>query len=135
MTKISCENSCQNIPENKDDNLIGQEIKQRMENGPCTFLIEREIVRKYNISSWELNDGDGANCHEYDLNVGHYAPLPQYIYVNSCGCGSIFDNTSHTLINTIHLKVKNGGLRIISVPVSCKYKSLPKTEKGWCSDS
>ena len=120
--------------EYNDDHFIIQAIKQRKENGPCTFLIPGEIVKKYKISSWELNDGkDDPKCHEYNLNFGHGAPHHQYIHLKPSRCGSICDNTSHTLNNTIHLKVKyhSGPLlkpfhldelneRSISFPISCK---------------
>ena len=44
------------------------EIKQMMENSPCIFLIEHEIVRKYNISSWVLNDKNGGpECSGYNM--------------------------------------------------------------------
>ena len=93
--------------EYNDDHFIIQAIKQRKENGPCTFLIPGEIVKKYKISSWELNDGkDDPKCHEYNLNFGHGAPHHQYIHLKPSRCGSICDNTRHTVNNTIHLKVK-----------------------------
>ena len=55
---------------------------------------------------------------EYDLNVGHNAPLPQYIYVEPYSSGSICD--IRIVNNTIHLKVKNDELyeRSISVAIS-----------------
>ena len=65
-TKESNAENQTNIEYN-DDHFIIQAIKQRKENGPCTFLIPQEIVRKYNISSWVLNDETGGDrCHEYN---------------------------------------------------------------------
>ena len=133
MTKFSSSNNSflQNKGDN-DDLLLVQEIKRQKENGPCTFLIERHIVIKYHISSWALYDADdGPECSEYDLNVGHNAPLPQYIHVEPWRCGSICDKTSRTLNNTIHLKIKTHELyeKSISVPISCKYISLPSQEE------
>ena len=112
-----------------DDHFIIQAIKRRIENGPCIFLIQREIVKEYNISSWVLNDGeDGPTCHEYNLNFGHGAPHHQYIHLKPSRCGSICDN--NTLKNTIHLKVKYDEFneRSISFPISCKTRG--KTEDG-----
>ena len=120
--------------------LTPEEFLKPKENGPCTFLIPGEIVKKYKISSWELNDGkDDPKCHEYNLNFGHGAPHHQYIHLKHSRCGSICDNTSHTLNNTIHLKVKyhSGPLlkpfhlnelneRRISFPISCKTRSVNK---------
>ena len=116
--------------EYNDDHFIIQAIKQRKGNGPCTFLIPGEIVKKYKISSWELNDGkDDPKCHEYNLNFGHDAPHHQYIHLKPSRCGSICDN--NTLKNTIHLKVKYDEFyeRSISFPISCKYISLPSQEE------
>ena len=104
-----------------DDHFIFQAIKRRIKNGPCIFLIPREILKEYNISSWVLNDGeDGPTCHEYNLNFGHGAPHHQYIHLKPSRCGSICDN--NTLKNTIHLKVKYDKFneRSISFPISCK---------------
>ena len=115
--------------EYNDDHFIIQAIKQRKENGPCTFLIPGEIVKKYKISSWELNDGkDDPKCHEYNLNFGHDAPHHQYIHLKPSNCGSICDN--NTLKNTIHLKVKYDKFneRSISFPISCKTRG--KTKDG-----
>ena len=116
-----------------DDHFIIQAIKRRIENGPCIFLIPREIVKEYNISSWVLNDGeDGPTCHEYNLNFGHGAPHHQYIHLKPSRCGSICDN--NTLKNTIHLKVKYDEFyeRSISFPISCKYRSVGKDDTSWC---
>ena len=106
-----------------DDYFLIQAIKQsrKDENGPCTFIISPEIVKKYNISSWVLNDGaDGPTCHEYNLDFEHGAPHHQYIHLKPSRCGSICDN--NTLKNTIHLKVKYDKFneRSISFPISCK---------------
>ena len=133
-----------------DDYFLIQAIKQsRKENDPCTFIISHEIVKKYNISSWVLNDNNnpdpgshnesGPECHEYNLNIGHNAPHHQYIFVDHLRCGSICDETNLTLNNTIHLKVKyhSGPLlkpfhlnelneRRISFPISCKTRSVNK---------
>ena len=119
-----------------DDHFIIQAIKRRIENGPCIFLIPREIVKEYNISSWVLNNGaDGPTCHEYNLNFGDGAPHHQYIYLKPSRCGSICDNTSRTLNNTIHLKIKYDEFneRSISFPISCKYQSVHNDDTYWCS--
>ena len=124
LKKSSGDNSSLQSKTNNDYFLLVQEIKRKKENGECTFLIDRQIVSKYNISSWALNDGDDdPECNEYNLNVGYNAPLPQYIHVEPWRCGSICDKTSHTLNNTIHLKIKTHELyeKSISVPISCKY--------------
>ena len=130
LTKSPRDNSSQQNKINNDDLLIIQEIKRKKKNGPCTFMIERQIVIKYHISSWVLNDADGdyndGQCYEYDLNAGLNAKIHQYIHVTPWRCGSICDNTSQTFNNTIHLKVKND--RKISVPISCK---LVWTELGY----
>ena len=111
-----------------DDHFIIQAIKRRIENGPCIFLIPREIVKEYNISSWVLDGEDGPTCHEYNLNFGHDAPHHQYIHLKPSRCGSICDN--NTLKNTIHLKVKYDEFneRSISFPISCKTRG--KTKDG-----
>ena len=129
-----------------DDYFIIQAIKQsRKENDPCTFIISHEIVKKYNISSWVLNDNNnpdpgshnesGPECHEYNLNIGHNAPHHQYIFVDHLRCGSICDETNLTLNNTIHLKVKYDEFyeRSISFPISCKYRSVGKDNTFWCA--
>ena len=55
-----------------DDYFLIQAIKQsrKDENGPCTFIISPEIVKKYNISSWELNGGN-------DPDTSVYTPCPK----------------------------------------------------------
>ena len=135
----------QSNTKHNDDYFIIQAIKQsRKENDPCTFTISREIVKKYNISSWVLNDNknpdpgsyieSGPECHEYNLNIGHNAPHHQYIFVDNYRCGSICDETNLTLNNTIHLKVKYDEFyeRSISFPISCKYRSVGKDDTSWC---
>ena len=65
-----------------------------------TFSIPGEIVKKYKISSWELNDGkDDPKCHEYNLNFGHGAPHHQYIHLKPSRCGSILECTRNSYIS------------------------------------
>ena len=150
MKSPSNNSSLQNQTNTKhnDDYFLIQAIKQsrKDENGPCTFIISPEIVKKYNISSWVLNGDNnpdpkglfpfspnhpesyvqsGPECHQYNLNFGHSALHHQYIYVDNNRCGSICDETNFTLNNTIHLKVKYDKFheRSISFPISCKYQS------------
>ena len=69
MKSPSNNSSLQNQTNTKhnDDYFLIQAIKQsrKDENGPCTFIISPEIVKKYNISSWELNGGNNPDTSVY----------------------------------------------------------------------
>ena len=124
-----------------DDHFIIQAIS-RMSNTSCRFNIPRDVVRIFNISSWALNEDNDPRCSGYNMKEWDGRPRHQFIDLGSRRCGSICDNTSRTINNTIHSKVKYDEFneRSISVPISCKYISFPKTEKfnpkiygnGWC---
>ena len=106
-----------------DDHFLIQAISQ-MDNRSCRFNIPRDIVRIFNISSWALNEDNGPSCSGYNMKMWDGRPRQQYIDLGSRRCGSICDNTSRTINNTIHLKVKYDEFneRSISFPISCKYR-------------
>ena len=113
-----------------DDHFLIQAIS-RMDNRSCRFNIPRDIVRIFNISSWALNEDNGPSCSGYNMKMWDGRPRQQYIDLGSRRCGSICDDTSRTINNTIHLKVKYDEFneRSISFPISCKYISLPSQEE------
>ena len=113
-----------------DDHFIIQAIS-RMSNTSCRFNIPRDVVRIFNISSWALNEDNGHSCSGYNMKEWDGRPRQQFIDLGSRRCGSICDDTSRTINNTIHLKVKYDEFneRSISVPISCKYISLPSQEE------
>ena len=114
----------------KDDHFIIQAIS-RMDNTSCRFNIPRDVVRIFNISSWALNEDNGPSCSGYNMKMWDGRPRQQNIDLGSRRCGSICDNTNRTINNTIHLKVKYDEFneRSVSVPISCKYISLPSQEE------
>ena len=123
-----------------DDHFLIQAIS-RMDNRSCRFNIPRDIVRIFNISSWALNEDNGPSCSGYNMKMWDGRPRQQYIDLGSRRCGSICDNTSRTINNTIHLKVKYDEFneRSISFPISCKYQSVFKVEgpsgsEYWCTN-
>ena len=113
-----------------DDHFIIQAIS-RMSNTSCRFNIPRDVVRIFNISSWALNEDNDPRCSGYNMKEWDGRPRQQYIDLGSRRCGSICDNTSRTINNTIHLKVKYDEFheRSISFPISCKYILLPNQEE------
>ena len=113
-----------------DDHFIIQAIS-RMSNTSCRFNIPRDVVRIFNISSWALNEDNDPRCSGYNMKEWDGRPRHQFIDLGSRRCGSICDNTSRTINNTIHLKVKYDEFneRSVSVPISCKYISLPSQEE------
>ena len=113
-----------------DDHFLIQAIS-RMDNRSCRFNIPRDIVRIFNISFWALNEDNGPSCSGYNMKEWDGRPRHQFIDLGSRRCGSICDNTSRTINNTIHLKVKYDEFneRSISFPISCKYISLPSQEE------
>ena len=108
-----------------DDHFIIQAIS-RMSNTSCRFNIPRDVVRIFNISSWALNEDNDPRCSGYNMKEWDGRPRHQVIDLGSRRCGSICDDTSRTINNTIHLKVKYDEFneRSISFPISCNTRSV-----------